>query len=402
LRTSTSLKYLKQGAGYWNHWRKRNPDVKPDLAGADLTGIGLKGSVDFSEVELQGANFSGLSLAGSDFKRANLRGSCLERADLERADFTGAELGEAKLTGAFMLRSVLRGARLRDAVLARTSLYGANLEGANLQGADMKKADLAGADLHDANLSGADMTGASLVGAYLFGVNLSKACLLRADLQDANLQQTNMVGTDLRKAKLSHCSIYGSSIWDAKLEGAIQNGLVVTRTGAPAVIVDRIELAPFIHLLIGSVNIQKFAKFVLILGHFTAKRKDVLDGIQDQIRCHDYLPVLFDFDRTDAPGFDDMISNLARIARFVIIDLTETPVSYAEILVRIENIPVPVKPLLMKQEASLREPWPAAPRPQVPLLDLYLYKDASDLVANFRKEVIAPAEAKLSAFPASG
>ena len=396
------LKYLKQGAGFWNHWRKRNPSLKVDLAGADLTGIGIKGSVDFSDVELRGANLSGLPLAGSNFKKANLQGACLERADLERADFTGAELEGAKLTGAYMLRAVLRGARLRDAVLARASLYGANLEGADLQGADLKKADLAGADLHDANLSSADMTGASLIGAYLFGVNLSKACLMRADLQDANLQQTNMVGTDLRKAKLSHCSIYGSSIWDAKLEGAIQNGLVVTRTGAPAVVVDRIEMAPFIHLLIGSTNVQKFAKFVLILGHFTARRKDVLDGIQDQIRSHDYMPVLFDFDRTDAPGFGDMISNLARIARFVIIDLTETPVSYAEILLRIENIPVPIKPLLMKQEASQRGPWPAAPRPQIPLLDLYLYKDAPDLVANFRKEVIVPAEAKLSALPASG
>ena len=346
------LKYLKQGAGFWNHWRKRNPSLKVDLAGADLTGIGIKGSVDFSDVELRGANLSGLPLAGSNFKKANLQGACLERADLEWADFTGAELEGAKLTGAYMLRAVLRGARLRDAVLARASLYGANLEG--------------------------------------------------ADLQDANLQQTNMVGTDLRKAKLSHCSIYGSSIWDAKLEGAIQNGLAVTRTGAPAVVVDRIEMAPFIHLLIGSTNVQKFAKFVLILGHFTARRKDVLDGIQDQIRSHDYIPVLFDFDRTDAPGFEDMISNLARIARFVIIDLTETPVSYAEILLRIENIPVPVKPLLMKQEASQRGPWPAAPRPQIPLLDLYLYKDAPDLVANFGKEVIGPAEAKLSALPASG
>lgn len=402
MRKFTCLKYLKQGAGFWNHWRNRNPDIKPDLAGADLTGIGLKGSVDFSQADLGGANLSGLSLAASDFKKANLRGACLERADLERADLSGAELGESKLTGAYMLRAVLRGARLRDTVLARTSLYGANLEGADLQGADLKKADLGGADLHNANLSGADLTGASLIGAYLFGVNLSRACLLRADLQEANLQQTNMVGTDLRKAKLSHCSVYGSSIWDAKLEGAVQNGIIVTRTGAPAVIVDRIEMAPFIHLLIGTSNIQKFAKFVLILGHFTSRRKDVLEGIQDQIRCHDYLPVLFDFDRTDTPGFEDMIANLARIARFVIIDLTETSISYAEILVRIENIPVPVKPLLMKREASQRGPWPAAPRPQIPLLDLYLYKDAPELVANFRKEVIAPAEAKLSALPASG
>jgi hypothetical protein len=55
---------------------------------------------------------------------------------------------------------------------------------------------------------------------------------------------------------------------------------------------------------------------------------------------------------------------------------------------------------LMKQDAAVRGPWPGLPEPRLPLLDLYLYEDAPELVANFRKEVIGPAEAKRSALPA--
>ena len=35
------LKILKQGLGKWNRWRRDNPDLIPDLSGADLEGAVL-------------------------------------------------------------------------------------------------------------------------------------------------------------------------------------------------------------------------------------------------------------------------------------------------------------------------------------------------------------------------
>jgi len=32
------LEILKRGVKAWNEWREKNPDVKPDLRGADLKG----------------------------------------------------------------------------------------------------------------------------------------------------------------------------------------------------------------------------------------------------------------------------------------------------------------------------------------------------------------------------
>ena len=46
---------LKQGVAAWNKWREQNPDIPPDLGGANFRGANLRGT------DLSGANSAGLS-----------------------------------------------------------------------------------------------------------------------------------------------------------------------------------------------------------------------------------------------------------------------------------------------------------------------------------------------------
>src|SRR6266700_2554131 len=100
------LDLLRQGVEPWNTWRKRHPDISPDLKRADLI-----------RADLFGANLSKAILF-----RANLSGADLSRANLIRANLNGADLYEATLSHA-------------------------NLSGADLIGANLRKADLVGANL---------------------------------------------------------------------------------------------------------------------------------------------------------------------------------------------------------------------------------------------------------------
>ena len=65
------LKILEQGVEEWNQWRKDNPEIKPDLIGAKLSGgdlIGAKLSKvgDLSRADLRGAlNLSWQSVSQS-------------------------------------------------------------------------------------------------------------------------------------------------------------------------------------------------------------------------------------------------------------------------------------------------------------------------------------------------
>jgi hypothetical protein len=80
---------LKQGVEVWNKWREANPDIRPDLNGADLFGAALRGvdlrGVDLVGAALHGANLVGVNLVDANLVGANLFGVVLHNADLSRA-----------------------------------------------------------------------------------------------------------------------------------------------------------------------------------------------------------------------------------------------------------------------------------------------------------------------------
>ena len=213
-------------------------------------------------------------------------------------------------------------------VSAAATLGQAYLVHAILSLADLNGADLSRADLSTANLSGADLSGADLSGADLRGANLSGADLSGADLSGANLQGASLVDTDLTGADLTGCRIYGVSAWGLKLERTKQQNLVITRADEPEITVDNIEVAQFIYLMLNNQKIRDVidtitSKAVLILGRFTDERKAVLDALREELRKRNYLPILFDFDVPATRDITETVSLLARMARFVIADLTD-------------------------------------------------------------------------------
>ncbi|QNT69430.1 pentapeptide repeat-containing protein [Defluviicoccus vanus] len=269
-----------------------------------------------------------------------------------------------------------------------------NLIGADLGGADLGLADLRGASLIEANLSGANLSGAQLPGASLGKANLSGANLRGANLIGANLIQTDLTNTDL-----TGCFVYGASTWDLKLEGAKQRDLVITRFGEPAITVDNLEVAQFIHLLLHNEKIRNVidtitSKVVLILGNFTPERKAVLDALRDELRQRDYLPVLFDFDKPRARTSLETISTLAHMARFVIADITDAKSILQELQEIVPKNPsVPVQPLLI---AAQGEPGMFDFFRQFKcLLETYRYDAPEHLITDLGERVIAPAEAKV-------
>jgi hypothetical protein len=350
------LSTLKQGVAAWNQWRKENPDVRPELYEA--------------------------ALAGMDLSRANLTS-----ANLNEANFSGADLHEANLSGA----------SLNDA-----NLYEANLHKADLSFADLTFADLSKADLTSARLWKADLTAAKCAGANFATANLSIAILRETDLSSANLNGAELnyailVETNLKEANLTGCSIYGISIWDVHLQGAIQANLIITLPNEPTITVDNLEIAQFLYLLLHNEKVREVintinSNIVLILGRFTPERKPALEAIRDELRKQNYLPVLCDFERPLSRDFSVMVSTLAHIARFIIADLTYHKSIARELQTFVPHIAVPVQPLLSssKNVYSIipefkKYPW---------VLPGYRYKNLSDLLASLETRIIKPAEQK--------
>jgi hypothetical protein len=214
------------------------------------------------------------------------------------------------------------------------------------------------------------------------------------------MEGTILVETNLEKADLTNCKIYGISAWNLKLDkDTNQSDLVITRWGEPIITVDNLKVAQFIYLLIHEENIRGAidtitTKVVLILGRFTPKRKAILDAIREELRKHDYIPVLFDFEKPASKDIHGTVITLANLAKFVIADIT-SPRSIPQELISIvpDNPLLPVAPILKKGS----KPWSMFGRIKLyaTVLDVYKYKDIEDLISSLEKEVIIPAEVKV-------
>ncbi len=262
--------------------------------------------------------------------------------------------------------------------------------------ADLRGADLRGANILQANLAKAKLGAADLRARILVGLTY-QADLCEANLSEASLGGSLLLNTLLNGADLTACHVYGVSAWGIHLEGAKQTNLVITPSGEPPITVDNLEVAQFIYLLLNNEKIRDVidtitSKVVLILGGFTPDRKAILDALRDTLREHNYLPVVFDFDKPASRDLTETVSTLAHLARFIIADITDPRASRRSCRPSSRTWPCRSSPSSRSAAAvghvrrlSKKYHW---------VLEAHEYTDLSDLLTDLQTSVIAPAEAK--------
>lgn len=403
------VKRLLADVPAWNEWRKGNEAIWPKLAGADL-----------SQAELGGADLRNARLHGATLKGADLSSALLQGARMTEANLADATLGHARLQDANLTGANLKGASLECAYLDRTKFASANLRYANFKCAelllnDFEQADLSGAlfyggfmfntshlessNFKGANLTGAEMLQAKLAKADLRGANLSDCNLGGADLRGALLDRAVMINTNLTNADLTGASIYGISAWGLKTQGTQQLDLVIRRSNRDApFMIDDIEVAQFIYMMLDNQRIRNIidkitSKVVLLLGRFGPERKAILDGLRTELRRHNYLPVIFDFEKPDNRDLTETVRTLAHLARFVIADLTDAKSLPQELETIIPSLPsLPVQPIILSGSPEYamfehfeRYSW---------VLPVVEYPSLEVLTGAIQTAIIDPAESK--------
>jgi hypothetical protein len=102
------------------------------------------------------------------------------------------------------------------------------------------------------------------------------------------------------------------------------------------------------------------SKAVLILGRFTDERKAVLDALREELRKRDYLPILFDFEKSRARNTDETITLLARMARFVIADISDAKSVLQELRAIVPDVPsVPVQTIILETQEEPARGFPS-------------------------------------------
>lgn len=227
------LEIIAQGVETWNAWRKENERIRPDLTGADLSGLDLT-EVNFFAAFLNDTNLAytilhGANLSGADLGDANLTGAYLNCADLMATNFSGADLRGADLSQADMEMSKLQNALLFEGNHEHLAILGDGVDAWNSWRSenenivpDLRGVNLYQVSLHHINLSGANLSKACFIQCYFFSSNLSLANLAGARLTGSDLSGgVNLVGADLNRAYLSRTALYHADLTDANLSEAV-------------------------------------------------------------------------------------------------------------------------------------------------------------------------------------
>ena len=122
---------------------------------------------------------------------------------------------------------------------------------------------------------------------------------------------------------------------------------------------------------------------------------DILGGRRRAVPPkRNYLPILFDFDKPTSQTMDETITLLARMARFIIADISDAKAVLQELRAIVPDLPsVPVQPIILAtQEEPLMFDFY---RNRPSFLTVCRYADQEQLLADLGEKVIRPAELKV-------
>jgi uncharacterized protein YjbI with pentapeptide repeats len=374
------LDILDKGSKAWNAWRKKNPDIEPDLSECD------RSFKNFAHYDLRKVNFFNSYLEKTKFVGADLWEASFPGCKLNYADMRGTHLGYGNF-----YQAELRGVKLTDVYAPAVNFLEAKMADIDIRHGDFREGDFRQTDLTNANLSDSLFLSADFDGANLTG----------ADFRNTVLQHASFVDATVEGAQFSNARIYGISVWNLKGEPKTQEDLIISPGEEGLVTTDDLEVAQFVYLMYDNKKIRNVlntitGKGVLILGRFTPpERKAVLDGLREKLRQYDLLPIVFDFDRPTDKDYTETVQTLAGMSRFVIADVTNPKSTPLELEAVVKQFKIPYVPII---DSSVD------PRPFAMIVDLQknfhwvlptvAYKSQKQLMNNIEVAIIDRAIAK--------
>ena len=148
----------------------------------------------------------------------------------------------------------------------------------------------------------------------------------------------------------------------------------------------------------GEIMSELSKRRVLILGRFTGRRLEILEGIKSHLEKHsnNYIPELFTFRKPDSRDLVEAIIGFAALSRFVIADLSEPKSVQSELEAIVPHFQsVPVVPVINRTGKEYATFSSLQRRGNV-VKPTVRYRDIGDLIKKLDEEVVPLAEQKLA------
>ncbi len=382
--------YVKNGSEWWNNWREQNPEIKPDFSNQKYSEYdnlfnGIKG-YNFSNSDFSNSSaivaFNECNLENAKFTEVWMRGA-FNKCNLSFADFTKAEIYDSRFFDC----------KIENACFNEVMSVSSRVIKSIFKNTTFLNSDLSNMMFFDSEIIKSNLTNAVLLRGTFSSTNLNDSILVNSNLKECRFIDVNMENVDL-----SGSLVYGVSAWNIKTKDTVQNNLIITDDNESTITVDNIKIAQFIYLLINNSELRDViecltTKVVLVLGRFLPKYKKTLNLIQNTLRDVNYLPIIYDFDKPTNRDTHETITTLARLAHFIIVDISSPRSVPQELCSIVEQIPSLIVQPIIRNDQS---PWGMFDHiKQYPwVLPLYTYKNPEELIMNLKSDIIPLIESK--------
>jgi len=338
---------IPDGANEWNTWRRTRAGRRPNLRGANLSGL-----------DLDDLNLRRVVLRAADLSRSNLAGSDLTFSDLR--EIQGFETN------------------LSSAVLKECNLRGAWLHHANFADADLSSARFGGALLTDCSLNRAGLEGADLRGVYMWGCSYWGVTLDDTTQQSDIRITSDFDWIEFAMTSESRRQVRAKADFDIRIDDLRVADFMWQIRDYPERVADMINAAT--------------GKLVLLLGRFTGPQRQILDAVlSPALARRGYIPMVFDFRPPANRDVIESVAILAGLSRFVIADLTEAQSTPLESQLLAPMLAIPFFPLVRRGHrvfsmfTDLQHKYPWVQPPQT-------YRGRKHLVELLNTTIIPAAE----------
>jgi hypothetical protein len=187
-----------------------------------------------------------------------------------------------------------------------------------------------------------------------------------------------------------------------RLEETLQTDLLLSDTDVlrlkvePRLTVDHLEVAQFIHFFLRSPSIGRLverlnSRFVLILGQFDGERAPVLEAIKEAVRQRTYSLVFLAVEPVQKPTFTPILSRLTRLARFILVDITNAQAILPELQRMVADLPsVPVQ--LLVQSQAEQDTLSEGVKEDTAVFTVHPYRHADEVTVLMQDTIIDLAE----------
>lgn len=438
------LKILKKGFEEWNNYKKTISTEQVDLSTLNLSCTDFRnydfsnciltktnfqkshlGNSNFNGVKANHANFRYAYFNNTQFENSDLRDSNFKATIIKNSNFKSSLCNRADFSGSKIQKTNLISANIRESLFCSTLLDNVNLNKAHFERSLFREAKIINSELplvklndsqilfteiHNCNFKMSMLYNSIFDNCEFENCDFSNTLFTSGKLNNSCIRDTNLTRIDFRNTQLtsdtftncnlSKSKIFGVSAWKLSLRDTIQEDLRISDAGEPKITIDNIEVAQFIYLLINNEKLRNIistitSKVVLILGRFTPDRKPILNIIREELRHKNYLPVLFDFEKSPNRDITETVSTLALLSKFIIADITDPKSIPQELSQIVPNMPsLPVQPIILHGHSEYGMFEHFKPYPWV--LDIIEYKDDNDIKANVLDRIIDSCERKIS------